>query len=138
MVEFVSIGWWAFFFRWLHIASGVMWIGHLWYFNFTQTPTMPKIPQELRPGVVRYILPEALFWFRWGAMLTIITGLIVAWLRGIIGPALGLGIGHRPGGDQQDSGRGSQDRGRRLSPSHTHRLRCRHQRGRQSGPGPGE
>jgi uncharacterized membrane protein len=94
MVEFVSLGWWAFFFRWLHIASGVMWIGHLWYFNFTQTPTMPKIPQELRPGVVRYILPEALFWFRWGAMLTIITGLIVAWLRGIIGPALGLGIGH--------------------------------------------
>jgi uncharacterized membrane protein len=93
MVEFVSIGWWAFFFRWLHIISGVMWIGHLWYFNFTQTPTMPKIPQELRPAVVRYILPEALFWFRWGAMATIVTGLILAWLLGFIGQALSLGIG---------------------------------------------
>ena len=58
-VEFVSLGWWAFLVRWLHIISGVMWIGHLWYFNFTQTPTVPKIPQELRPAVVRYILPEA-------------------------------------------------------------------------------
>ena len=58
----------AFAFRWLHVIAGIMWIGHLWYFNFTQTPTMPKIPQELRPGVARYILPEALFWFRWGAM----------------------------------------------------------------------
>jgi uncharacterized membrane protein len=93
MIEFVAQDWWAFFFRWLHIISGIMWIGHLWYFNFTQTPTMPKIPQELRPGVVRYILPEALFWFRWGAMLTIITGLIVAWLSGFIGQALRLGIG---------------------------------------------
>src|ERR1051326_5048134 len=50
-VEFVNLGWWAFLVRWLHIISGVMWIGHLWYFNFTQTPTMPKIPAELRPAV---------------------------------------------------------------------------------------
>ena len=57
-VEFVNLGWWAFLVRWLHIISGVMWIGHLWYFNFTQTPTMPKIPAELRPAVVRYILPD--------------------------------------------------------------------------------
>ena len=92
-VEFVSLGWWAFLVRWLHIISGVMWIGHLWYFNFTQTPTIPKIPQELRPGVVRYILPEALFWFRWGAMFTIIFGLILAWLLGFLGQALSLGIG---------------------------------------------
>ena len=42
-MEFVSHDWWAFFFRWLHIISGIMWVGHLWYFNFTQTPTMPKI-----------------------------------------------------------------------------------------------
>jgi uncharacterized membrane protein len=92
-VEFVNLGWWAFLIRWLHIISGVMWIGHLWYFNFTQTPTMPKIPAELRPAVVRYILPEALFWFRWGAMFTLIFGLILAWLLGFIGQALSLGIG---------------------------------------------
>ncbi|MGH6980849.1 MAG: urate hydroxylase PuuD [Stellaceae bacterium] len=76
--ELVSYAWWTFAFRWLHVIFGIMWIGHLWYFNFTQTPTMPKIPQELRPGVARYILPEALWWFRWGAMLTIISGLILA------------------------------------------------------------
>jgi uncharacterized membrane protein len=92
-MEFVSYDWWFFFFRWLHVLSGIMWIGHLWYFNFTQTPTMPRIPQELRPAVVRYILPEALFWFRWGAMATIVTGLIVAWMGGFIGSAIILGIG---------------------------------------------
>ena len=70
-----------------------MWIGHLWYFNFTQTPTVQKIPAEMRPAVVRYILPEALFWFRWGAMLTLIFGLILAWLNGYLLQAIGLGIG---------------------------------------------
>ena len=93
MAEFVSYDWWFFFFRWIHVISGIMWIGHLWYFNFTQTPTMPKIPQELRPAVVRYILPEALFWFRWGAMATIVTGLIVAWIGGFLVSAIILGIG---------------------------------------------
>jgi uncharacterized membrane protein len=73
--------WWAALVRWLHIISGIMWIGHLWYFNFTQTPTVPKIPAELRPAIVRYILPEALFWFRWGAVATLGFGLILAWLN---------------------------------------------------------
>lgn len=91
--EIVSYAWWTFAFRWLHVISGVMWIGHLWYFNFTQTPTMPKIPDELKPGVARYILPEALFWFRWGAMATIITGLILAWMMGTLGSTLKIGIG---------------------------------------------
>ena len=93
MDEFVSYAWWAFAFRWLHVLSAIMWIGHLWYFNFTQTPTMPKIPTELRPGVVRYILPEALFWFRWGAMATIVPGLILAYLNGYLLNAIKLGIG---------------------------------------------
>ena len=91
--ELVTFQWWSVAFRWLHVIAGIMWIGHLWYFNFTQTPTMPKIPQELRPGVARYILPEALFWFRWGAMLTIITGLILAWFMGELLPTIKIGIG---------------------------------------------
>jgi uncharacterized membrane protein len=91
--EIVSFAWWAFAFRWLHVISGIMWIGHLWYFNFTQTPTMPKIPQELRPGVARYILPEALWWFRWGAMATIVTGLILAWFQGELLNTIKIGIG---------------------------------------------
>lgn len=93
MIEFVSFDWWLFCMRWLHVLCGVMWIGHLWYFNFTQTPTMPKIPAELRPGVAKYILPEALFWFRWGAMGTIVFGLILAWMNGYLGSAIKLGIG---------------------------------------------
>ncbi|HXP30924.1 MAG TPA: urate hydroxylase PuuD [Stellaceae bacterium] len=92
-MELVSYEWWALCFRWLHILSGIMWIGHLWYFNFTQTPTMPKIPMELRPAISRFILPEALWWFRWGAMATIVTGLILAWMNGYLGNAIKLGIG---------------------------------------------
>jgi uncharacterized membrane protein len=82
--------WWAFFFRWLHVLSGVMWIGLLWYFNFVQTPSMPKIPDAEKPAVTKVIAPTALFWFRWGAMSTLITGLILATMNGYIGQALSL------------------------------------------------
>jgi uncharacterized membrane protein len=64
--------------RWLHVVCGVMWIGLLWYFNFVQIPTMPKVPDELKKGVSGYIAPEALFWFRWGAMGTIFFGIVLA------------------------------------------------------------
>jgi uncharacterized membrane protein len=64
--------------RWLHITSGVMWIGLLWYFNFVAAPTMPKIPDDLKPALGRYITPSALFWFRWSAMATIVFGIILA------------------------------------------------------------
>src|ERR1700741_2809298 len=93
MIEFSSPEWWVFFVRWLHIVFGIIWIGHVWYFNFTQTPTMPKIPAELKPGVSKYILPEALFWFRWGALFTIVFGLILAWMNGYLLSAIKLGIG---------------------------------------------
>ncbi len=81
---------WGPFFTWLHVLSGITWIGLLYYFNMVQTPTMPKIPAELKPGVGKYILPEALFWFRWSAMATIVTGLIVATLNGYVHQALTL------------------------------------------------
>ncbi|MFQ5562258.1 MAG: hypothetical protein ACE5FO_01690 [Parvularculaceae bacterium] len=82
---------WAFFFRWLHVLSGVMWIGLLWYFNFVQIPTMPAIPDEQKPAIGKHIGPAALWWFRWGAMSTIVTGLILAWLNGYIVQAITLG-----------------------------------------------
>ena len=88
-----SFSWWAFFFRWLHVLSGVMWIGLLWYFNFVQIPTMPKVPDEHKPGISKHIAPAALFWFRWGAMATIITGLILAMYGGYFLEAIALGIG---------------------------------------------
>jgi len=78
--------------RWLHVLSGVMWIGLLWYFNFVQIPSMPKIPDEQKPAVSKVIAPTALFWFRWAALATVITGLLLAWVNGYIGQALILGL----------------------------------------------
>ena len=83
----------VFFFRWLHVLSGVMWIGLLWYFNFVQIPNMPKIPDEQKPAIGKVIAPAALWWFRWGAMSTIVTGLIVAMLNGYLVDALTLSVG---------------------------------------------
>ena len=83
--------WITFLFRWLHVLSGVMWIGLLWYFNFVQTPSMPKIPDEQKPAISKVIAPEALFWFRWAAMATIVTGLILAGMSGYLVDALTFG-----------------------------------------------
>ena len=88
----LDYAWWGFFFRWLHVLSGVMWIGILWYFNFVQIPNMPKIEDAQKPAITQVIAPAALFWFRWGAMATIVTGLILAWLNGYIADAITLGI----------------------------------------------
>ena len=63
--------------RWLHIMAGVMWIGLLYYFNFVQIPSMPKIPDEQKPAISKVIAPAALFFFRWAAAFTVLFGLIV-------------------------------------------------------------
>jgi len=81
---------WNFLFKLLHVISGIMWIGLLWYFNFVQIPNMPNIPDDQKPAVSKVIAPAALFWFRWGAMATIITGLIVAMLSGYLIDAIML------------------------------------------------
>ena len=83
---------WSAIFRYLHVLSGIMWIGLLWYFNFVQIPNMPNIPDEQKPAIGKVIAPAALFWFRWAALSTIITGLIVAYLNGYIHQAMTLGI----------------------------------------------
>ena len=83
----------TFLFRWLHVLSGVMWIGLLWYFNFVQIPSMPNIPDDQKSAVSKVIAPKALFWFRWAALGTIITGLIVSYLQGYVHQAMILGFG---------------------------------------------
>ncbi|MBL9010323.1 MAG: urate hydroxylase PuuD [Alphaproteobacteria bacterium] len=90
---------WAYLFVWIHVLAGIMWIGHLYYFNFVQMIQMPKIPAEQKPAVSKFIAPEALWWFRWAAMLTIITGLVVAWLRGYLHDAYALGFAGPEGFD---------------------------------------
>ena len=85
-------GYWIEFLRYLHVWSGILWIGLLYYFNFVQIPTMPKVPAELKPGVTKYIAPKALFWFRYSALATVIFGLLIIELRqgGDSARALGL------------------------------------------------
>ena len=91
-VQGYSTQFWAFFFRWLHIISGVMWIGLLWYFNFVQTPGMPKIPDEQKPAITKVIAPSALFWFRWAAMSTIVMGWILAIINDELWQGYTLGL----------------------------------------------
>jgi uncharacterized membrane protein len=79
---------WLFFFRWLHVFTGVLWIGLLYYFNFVQTPQMPKIPDEQKPAVSKFIAPTALFFFRWAAAGTVLFGLITAGLSNYLSQAL--------------------------------------------------
>jgi uncharacterized membrane protein len=76
--------------QWLHVFFGITWIGLLYYFNFVQVPVMPTVPAELKPGVTKYIAPKALFFFRWGAAFTVLTGLLLAWSYGELVEALTL------------------------------------------------
>jgi uncharacterized membrane protein len=83
---------WQAVFRWLHTLAGILWIGLLYYFNFVQIRKMPEVPAELKPGISKYIAPEALFWFRWAAAVTVLMGAMLAWNRGYIVDALALGL----------------------------------------------
>tara|TARA_B100000586_G_scaffold217021_1_gene164032 strand:- start:65 stop:667 length:603 start_codon:yes stop_codon:yes gene_type:complete len=84
---------WSWLFRYIHVVVGIMWIGLLWYFNFVQIPNMAKIPDEQKPAIGKVIAPAALFWFRWSALFTIISGLILSYLNGYVHEAMTLGIG---------------------------------------------
>jgi len=68
--------------RWLHVFFGVLWMGLLYYLNFVQVPTMPKVPAELKKGVTGYIAPNVFFFFRYGALFTVLTGLGIAFVDG--------------------------------------------------------
>jgi uncharacterized membrane protein len=95
--QFVKVdhAWGTFVMRWLHVMSGVMWIGLLWYFNFVQIPTVPKIePAEHRAAITKFIAPNALFWFRYAALATVVTGLLVAFMSNYLVAALTLQRGN--------------------------------------------
>ena len=78
----MDITFWQAVFRWMHVVFGILWIGLLYYFNFVQIRVMPAIPAELKPAVSKYVAPEALFWFRWAALFTVLAGICLAALRG--------------------------------------------------------
>ena len=79
---------WSWLTRFAHIIVAIMWIGLLWYFNFVQIPNMPKIPDEQKPAIGKVIAPAALFYFRWAALFTVISGLILATLEGYVHDAM--------------------------------------------------
>ena len=83
---------WSWLFRYFHVVAGIMWIGLLCYVNFVQIPSMPKIADEQKPAITKVIAPAVLFWFRWAALATIVTGLIVAYLNNYVHEALALGL----------------------------------------------
>jgi uncharacterized membrane protein len=85
----IDHAWATFAMRWLHVLSGVLWIGLLWYLNFVQVPTMPKIqPVESRTAITKFIAPNVLFFFRYGALATVVTGLLLSWMNNYIAQAL--------------------------------------------------
>ena len=84
---------WSWLFRFIHVVVAIMWIGLLWYFNFVQIPNMGKIPDEQKPAIGKVIAPAALFYFRWAAAFTVLSGLILAWLNGYLHDAMTFSIG---------------------------------------------
>ena len=83
---------WSWLFRYFHVVAGIMWIGLLWYFNFVQVPNMSKISDEHKPAITKVIAPAALFWFRWAALVTWVTGAAYLHLNGVLGDAFELGM----------------------------------------------
>ena len=83
---------WSWSARYIHVIVATMWIGLLWYFNFVQIPNMSKIPDEQKPAISKVIAPAALFYFRWAAAFTVLSGLILGWLNGYLHQAMTLGL----------------------------------------------
>lgn len=70
-----------FFLRWIHFMAGVAWIGILYYFNFVQTPFFAETEANVRTGAIQKLVPRALWWFRWAAMVTFLAGLLMYVMR---------------------------------------------------------
>ena len=87
-----DLAFWAFLVRYIHVFFGILWIGLLYYFNFVQIPSMPKIPDDQKPAIGKVIAPTALFFFRWAAAATVLFGLLTAGANGYLGAALSFQV----------------------------------------------
>ncbi|MBJ7484393.1 hypothetical protein [Brevundimonas sp.] len=99
-----DLGFWQAALRWVHVVAGILWIGLLYYFNFVQIRIMPSIPAELKPAIGKHIAPEALFWFRWAALATVVAGVAVMFTRGHAYAAEVMSFGFAGGMVQGDQG----------------------------------
>ena len=104
IAEVDALQFWQAVARWFHVGFGILWIGLLYYFNFVQIRVMPTIPGELKPAISKYIAPEALFWFRWAALFTVLAGLAVMLLKGHVYSMEVLSFGFAGGLVQGDQG----------------------------------
>lgn len=86
----------SFLFRWVHLLAGVAWVGLLYYFNFVQTPFFAETEPAVRVGAIRRLVPRAMRWFRWAAVATLVTGLVMLLVRvaqagpGVLGGSWGV------------------------------------------------
>lgn len=80
-----------FFIRWLHVIAGITWIGHLYFFNFVNVPLQAALDDAAKKAANPKLLPRALWWFRWGAMVTFLSGLLLYALVFMYDPASGFG-----------------------------------------------
>jgi uncharacterized membrane protein len=83
----------SFLWRYLHVFFGIIWIGHLYYFNFVQTPFFAETDANTKSGAIQKLVPRALWWFRWGAMFTFITGLLLLGIGAVRGYSSSSGMG---------------------------------------------
>ena len=79
------------FMRWLHVIAGIIWIGHLYFFNFVNVPLQGVLDDATKKLVNPKLLPRALWWFRWGAMLTFVFGLVLFTMMYMYAPGVGFG-----------------------------------------------
>tara|TARA_Y100001935_G_C17225034_1_gene467339 strand:- start:179 stop:781 length:603 start_codon:yes stop_codon:yes gene_type:complete len=83
---------WSSLCKFVHVSVAIMWIGLLWFFNFVQIPNMSKISDDQKPAINNIITPATLFYFRWAAFFTILSGLILALINNYLYDAMTLGI----------------------------------------------
>ena len=77
--------------RWLHVIAGITWIGHLYFFNFVNVPLQGSLDDATKKVVNPQLMPRALWWFRWGAMITFLAGLVLFTLTYFYTPGAGFG-----------------------------------------------
>ncbi len=81
-----------FAFRWLHVIAGITWIGMLYFFNFVNTQVQAVLDDATKKAVNPQLMPRALWWFRWGAMTTFLSGLVLFTVIYLYTPGFGFGM----------------------------------------------